>query len=49
MTLPDHLGEGGLDPVKDISVHRILQRQGEGASEEPGDNLGDGEVLLQVI
>ena len=45
MTLPGHLGEGGLDPVEDISVQRILYRQGEGASKELGGNLGNGEVF----
>ena len=42
MTLIDHLGEGGLDPVKDISVQDILYQQGEGAIKELGDNLSDG-------
>ena len=42
MIIPDHLSEGGLDPFKDIHVHRIVNLQGEGASEELRDNLGDG-------
>ena len=49
MTLPDHLGEGGLYPFKDIAVQRFLQRQGEGSSEDIGGNLGYGGVFLQVI
>ena len=49
MTLPDHLGEGGLDPVEDIAVNSILQRQGEGASKELGSNLGNGGILPQGI
>ena len=49
MTFPDHLGEGGLDPVEDISVQRILYRQSEGASKELGGNIGNGGVLPQVI
>ena len=49
MTFPDHLGEGGLDPVKDIAVQRILYRQNEGASKELGGNISDGGVFPQVI
>ena len=49
MTLPDHLGEGGLYPVEDIAVQRILYRQGEGASEDLRGNLGNGGVFPQVI
>ena len=49
VTFPDHLGEGGLDLVEDISVQRILQRQGKGTSKELGSNLGDVGVLPQVI
>ena len=37
MTLPEHLGEGGLDPVKDITVQRILYQQGEGARKARGE------------
>ena len=44
MILPDHLGEGGLNPVEDISVQRILQRQGKGSSKELRSNLGNGRV-----
>ena len=49
MTLPDHIGEGDLDPVENISVQRILQRQGEGAREELGINLSNVGVFPQVI
>ena len=49
MTLPDHLGSGGLDQFKDIAVQRILYRQGEGDRKELGGNIGDGWVFPQVI
>ena len=46
VTLPDHLGEGGLDPVEKFSVQMILQRQSKGTSEDLGGNLRDGGVFL---
>ena len=49
MTFPDHLGEGGLDPVEDIAVQGIMYWQGEGASKELEGNLGNGGVFPQVI
>ena len=49
MTLLGHPGKGGLDPVEDISVQRILYQHGEGASKELRGNIGDGRVFSQVI
>ena len=47
--LPDHLTEGGLDPVKDIGINMSVQWQGEDTSEELRGNLVDGRMCPQLI
>ena len=49
MFLPDHLGEGGLEPVKEVPVHGGLLPQGDNNREDMRGDLSDGWLHPQIV